>query len=125
MLKGWSLALGVGLAILWIAGLSATAAAPWLTWLDAVGAICAFVIAATVSDASDRNIRAGSTGALAVGLFALWIIGLSSAVPGWQAWWNFAFACASGILAIATGVSARGGFGVGQDRDRGTFQRSA
>jgi hypothetical protein len=128
MIKVWSVALGIGLAILWIAGFGTMGTASWLTWLDGLAALCAFVIAGSVSDASPVGARAGSTGALAVGLFVLWIIAQSSAVVAWQSWWTFAFACAFGLLAIATGFSSRSTFGQFRgtpSRDRDQFQRSA
>ena len=107
MVKSWSIVLGIGLAILWFAGLNTLNAAPWVTWLDGLGALCAWGIAATVHDGSPVENRVGSTGVLAAGLFALWVVTLFTPVPGWQVWWNFGFACAFGILAIACAYSGR------------------
>jgi hypothetical protein len=107
MLKGWSTILGIGLAVLWFAGLNTLNATPWVTWLDGLGALCAWGIALAVSDTSPVGSRTGSTGALTIGLLALWVVTLFTPVPGWQVWWNFGFACAFGILAIACSYNGR------------------
>src|SRR5579885_1766130 len=107
MIKSWSIIFGIGLGILWLAGLGAPSATPWMTWLDAVGALCAFLIAAGVSDGSARGRRVSSTLLLSIGLYVLWIAGLSSGVVAWQNWWTFAFACGFLILAIGSGAMRR------------------
>lgn len=128
MVKSWSIIFGIGLGILWLAGLGAPSATPWMTWLDAVGALCAFLIAAGVSDSSARGRRVSSTLLLAIGLFALWIAGLASGVVAWQNWWTFAFACGFLILSIASGsvrtISATQYEG-GEVPSRDRFRKSA
>ena len=127
MIKSWSIIFGIGLGILWLAGLGAPLATPWLTWLDAVAAFLSFVIAGGISDTSERRVRLGSPVGLSLGLFALWIIGLATGVVAWQAWWNFAFAVAYLILGFASGgVRHVTATGIGAEeaiRDR--FRRSA
>jgi hypothetical protein len=60
-----------------------------------------------MNDGSPVRTRVGSTGALAVGLLALWVVTLFTPVAAWQVWWNFGFACAFGILAIACAYTGR------------------
>lgn len=103
--KGISVALGVGLAILWIAGLSSPYAPVWLTWLDGVGALCAFMIGGANKPADLRNRRMTGPVLLSVGIFALWIIALATKTVGWMTWWNFAFACAFLFFGVSAGGS--------------------
>src|SRR5262249_8869446 len=109
----------IGLVILWIVGLTYHATA-WLTWLDLVGAIFGFIIAAGVGAAAARSATAGPI-ALGVGLGVLWLIAVAAGAIPWLTWGAFAFACAFflvGVLgglvgqrndanAAATGVSTR------------------
>lgn len=104
MLRTWTMILGIGLAILWIVGITTQGQAPWLSWLQLAGAIYSFLIAASVDDLSPRNARVGNTLTISIGLFVLWIIALASSVLPWQTWWTFGFACAYLLLAIATGA---------------------
>ena len=99
MFRGVSVALGFGLIILWIAALSAHAA-PWLTWLDGIAGLIAIVLGISAARVAQIGVPAG--GALALGLFVLWIIALSAHGPLWLAWWTFAFACAFVVLAAAS-----------------------
>lgn len=128
MVRSWSVILGIGLAILWFAGLNTLNAMPWVTWLDGLGALCAWGIAASMNDSSPAGIRASSTGVLAVGLLALWVVTLFTPVASWQVWWNFGFACAFGLLAIA--CAYRGRMFMGQvstmpGNERNWFKRGA
>lgn len=103
MVRGTSIVLGAGLIILWLVGLGNNATG-WLTWLDAIGGLCAFGIAAALIP--ERTSMAGQVGApiaLSIGLLVLWIVGLSYGATNWLAWWTFAFGCAFmivGLLAI-------------------------
>jgi hypothetical protein len=105
MVRGISVFLGIGLVILWIAGLSTPNTAGWLVWLDGIAALCAFAIAGATVPGVSRASRAGGPIALSLGLFALWVIGLATNVQSWLAWWTFAFACAFLLLGIAGGAS--------------------
>jgi peptidoglycan/LPS O-acetylase OafA/YrhL len=127
VIKSTSVILGIGLIILWIAGLGSPNTTPWVTWLDGIGGIWAFLIAAGVSDRSGRGARSGNPIALAIGLFVLWIVALASHVVPWQSWWTFAFACAFLIVGIAGGAARppRGQAELEQDRTRERFRRSA
>jgi hypothetical protein len=116
MVRFWSVVLGIGLILLWIAELGSpgfggyvpsagtATAARWITWLDLVGAFFAFVIAGVSYSHARRSARAAGPIALAIGLFVLWIVGLASNVVPWVSWWNFAFACAFLLMGIGSAV---------------------
>jgi hypothetical protein len=102
MIRGSAIVLGVGLIILWIAGL-AQHATPWLDWLTVVGALAAFGIAAMPVSQRGMAMPVGAPIGLGIALAVLWVLALSTAATGWLAWWVFAFACAFmivGLLAI-------------------------
>jgi hypothetical protein len=98
--------LGVGLLVLWICEVRLpelstpedvryTDARGWIVWLDALAAIYAFF------GAAPTILRARKWAAiLCIGLAILWIVGLTSNVPAWVAWWNFAFAVMAGLIAL-------------------------
>ncbi len=97
---------GVGLVALWIAGL-VNNVPQWYAWLDMIGAVFAFAIAAgTPSKLRVRRVRGGGACVgLAVGLFAIWLLALRDGAPAWIAWGNFTLACAfllTGIGSLAT-----------------------
>lgn len=100
--RTWLTVLGVGMVVLWVAGLSSSLAPTWMVWLDLVAAALTFVGVAGTRPQTDKAVRSGGTIALAAGVFALWLAGLvNNAVP-WMSWWNFIFAC--GYLFV--GISA-------------------
>lgn len=106
MVQVVEIALSFGLIVLWVAGLC-FGASPWLTWLELVAGLIAFGGAARFSDSA----RAGGFGwgALAGGLCLLWILALVTRATAWLTWWTFAFACASAMLAAASGRTRFGG----------------
>jgi hypothetical protein len=66
----------------------------------------------------------GSSIGLAVGLFALWIIGMATNGAPWQNWWTFVFAC--GYLLVGLMPTARTNVVTPLERDTGDrFRRSA
>jgi hypothetical protein len=103
--------LGLGLIILGIAGLYSPGG-NWIAWLDIVGGLISFFAgvaaqgAATpaLAEGTVRSQQYGNVGGmlfLCLGLFAMWIIGLvTKSVTATMVWWNFAFACAYGLLAM-------------------------
>src|ERR1700722_16549841 len=93
MTKSMTVLMGVGLAVLWLAGLGSPTSVAWVTWLDFVAGLWAFGIVAGGRINFRIGERADSAIALSVGLFAIWIVGLTTIAPGWQSWWNFGFAC--------------------------------
>ena len=101
--KAIGVALGTGLAILWVAGLSSPYAPGWFTWLDGLAALGAFFIAGRVSDQDLRSRRMGGPITLSIGLFALWIAGLATDATPWLCWWTFAFACAALVFGVSAG----------------------
>ncbi len=108
MTKGLTVILGIGLIILWIVGLGDPVAPGWLTWLDGVAGLCAFGIAGAMAPASTRGVRMGGPILLAIGLYALWVIGLATHAVPWLKWWTFAFADAFLLVGIgATGEQRR------------------
>lgn len=126
-MKALAIICGIGLGILWIAGLQSPMAAGWLTWLDGVGAVFSFAAAANYGT---RASRVGTPAIVSAGLFALWIIGLVTNGLPWQNWWTFVFACLMGVAAIAgnrpqarTGLRTTESVQGVETRDR--FRRSA
>ena len=119
MLKKMSTLFGLGLVVLWIAGLGSAEATPWLTWFDGLAALCAFGIAAFTPRYATRGTRMGQPIALAVGLFILWAVGLANGATPWLSWWNFVFGCAFLILGVAAGAERQvPGMGTLSDLDR-------
>jgi hypothetical protein len=99
MIRIGSGVLGIGLVILWIVGLS-DHATHWLTWLDGLGALCAFAVAAMAPSEGVRRDVSSASIALSIGLYVLWIIALATSAASWLAWWTFAFACAFLLLGV-------------------------
>jgi hypothetical protein len=122
MLRTWTVILGLGLAILWIFGVTSRGEAGWLSWLQLVAGIYSLLVAASVDDLSPRRTRVSNTLSISIGLSVLWILALVSPVLRWQAWWTFAFACAYLVLAIVTG--ARGEPPV-EEPEQEDFRRTA
>jgi hypothetical protein len=100
MVRATSIALGIGLLVLWIVGLSHRAT-PWLTWMDGVAALAAFGIAGSMMGGSLGVVSGGPMG-LGIALGVLWIIGLARHDVSWLVWWTFAFGCAFVLLGIAS-----------------------
>jgi hypothetical protein len=104
-----SIVCGIGLVILWLVGLGSATSAPWLTWLNALGAIMSFVVASSVQT---RTAAINTAVGTSIGLFALWIIGLSTDGLAYQNWWTFVFACLMGVAALlGVGETGRGSLG--------------
>lgn len=93
MVRKSSLALGLGLAILWALGWGLDRSAAFL-FFDAVAAIVSFGIAALVDESSDEPARAFGPGLLGLGLGVLFIVGVSTHQPLWATWLNLLFAMA-------------------------------
>jgi hypothetical protein len=104
MVRGVSTILAVGLTVLWLVGLGDHATI-WLSWLDALAALCGFAIALGPSDIPRRRRAAGPL-ALGIGLAIVWMVAISTGARPWLTWWTFAFACA--YLAIGIGAALVG-----------------
>jgi len=107
MFRPISVALGLGLIILWIAALSGHAVG-WLTWMDGLAGLVAIALGLTFTAQVAGSSRTG-WGLLGLSLFALWIVALAAGGTIWLAWWTFAFACAFLVLAASStaGTTAR------------------
>lgn len=105
MVRTYSFLMGIGLSLVWLAGM--TSPAPhWYAWLDAIAAVCAYG-GATVADTVPPFLRALGPLALSAGLFGLWIVGLVTDVPAWQAWWTFVFAVGFAALGLWVAFAER------------------
>jgi hypothetical protein len=104
MVRGVSVALAIGLVILWIVGIGEHATA-WLTWLDGLAALFGFALAAGIVRGVSNAAAAAGPVALAIGLGILWIIGLATHTEAWLSWWTFAFAVAYLIVGIGGGMA--------------------
>lgn len=105
--RTWLTVLGIGMVILWIAGLSAPPTSDWLAWLDLIAAVCAFVGVSGTRAQTDQGSRTGGTLAISAGIFALWLGGLVNHTVSWLTWWNAIFACAFLALGIAVSRGKR------------------
>lgn len=101
MVRGWMIALGVGLLVLWLAGL---AGAGWLLWLAFAVGVLSIVAGFWLPDSAPRYARGGVPGVFAAEMFVLWVVALATAQPPWQTWWIFIFGCAYLLLAAAGGA---------------------
>ncbi len=121
--------LGIGLGLLWIAGLY-NHATGWLVWLDFVCAILSLGFGLIPDNMIERRIGGGTistTGTTRttttnrveallrlppffemVSLLVLWIIALAVGASSWMAWWTFAFAIAYGLLGVGTSLPEGG-----------------
>jgi hypothetical protein len=110
--------LGIGLGLLWVAGLSARAT-PWLVWFDfalAVGSLVAALSPSREGGLVDRPDRVDTATArrapvgIGVLLVALWVLGLATGATPWLAWWTFGFGLAYVLFGLAgrPEVPARG-----------------
>ena len=106
MIRVSAIVVGLFLAALFFAGLSLQSAA-WLTWLDGLGAVLAFVVAAMpdTAGAEGASTRAIIGGIVSLGLFALWIIGLVVNVQPWLVWCTFAAAIGMALVALGGGTT--------------------
>jgi hypothetical protein len=105
MVRSWSIVLGIGLAVLWVTGMSDPRAPAWMAWLIGVASLGSFLIAGSASEISVSRRDAAGPFILAAGLLALWAVGLLTGAAPWIAWWTFAFACANALLGFAASRS--------------------
>ena len=106
LLKTWLSVLGVGMVVLWIAGMSSGAASPALTWLDLAAAVLSLVGAAATLSSTPRRTSVLGTIALGAGILAIWLGGFVNGASPWMTWWNFAFACAYLFVGVAVAIGA-------------------
>lgn len=103
MIRVPAIVIGLFLLVVWIFGLRFHSQT-WLTWLDGAGALLAFAIAGAAGRAESAAGRSSMAAVLAIGLFALWIIGLITRADSWLVWCTFAGACASALFAFGGGM---------------------
>ncbi len=89
--------LGLALGVLWVAGLVGGVAA-WMVWIDFAVSL-ASLLAAFVPEEMPQ-VLAATPIALSVALLVTWLIGLAEGVPGWMAWWTFAFGAGYAVLSF-------------------------
>src|SRR5262245_30626729 len=98
MVRPWMIVLGIGLLLVWLAGVGYHTAS-WLLWLDFIGGILSIAAGLFAPAELSRNARMAMPLALSATLFLLWIISLVVGQEPWKVWWTFAFAC--GYLLVA------------------------
>lgn len=101
MLKRFTTLLGVGLLALWALGLGDARASSWVVWLLGLGSLWSFGIALYSSDVPSQVERVAQPLALAVGLFAVWLIGIALDSVAWLNRWTFVSAMAYLFLGIS------------------------
>lgn len=95
--------IGLGLAALWVVGLCEDATI-WLTWCDGIAAALAFATVGLIPD-RDSSLWAGlCLGALAAGMFILWLVAVAERATPWLTWWTFAAALVTGPIGLGAGV---------------------
>jgi hypothetical protein len=114
MLRLIAAVIGLGLAALWIVGMSVDATV-WLTWTVGIGAALSLATVGIIPDQQGSAWAALCLGALASGLLALWIVGLRLNATAWLAWWTFAAALLTGLSAF--GAAFQGLLGEARTRD--------
>jgi hypothetical protein len=108
VIRGKLIALSIGMVVLWAVGLAGTGNSTAVAWLDLVAAVLGFMGASSITYTTPRGTVSGGTIALSLGIFGIFIGSLVNAVPSWQTWWNFGFACAYLILGIYAGTKTVG-----------------
>ena len=103
MLRIFPALIGLGLAVLWIVGMSVDAAV-WLTWCAGIAAALAFATVGIIPDRNGSVWAALCLGGITAGLFALWIIGLATHATPWLTWWTFVAGCLAALAAFGAGM---------------------
>jgi hypothetical protein len=106
--------LGLGLAVLWVVGLSVDATV-WLTWLDGIAATLSFATVGVIPERRGSLWAAFCLGGLAGGLLLLWVVGLARHATPWLAWWTFVAGCLAAL--IACGAALQGSIDALRTRD--------
>jgi hypothetical protein len=102
-----SFLLGIGLAILWIVGLTTPGATGWLTWMSGLAALGAFMLSGSLTGSTSRRLNSSVPIGLSLILFFYWIIGLSTGAVAWQTWSTFVFGCIFLGLGLAASSTVR------------------
>lgn len=102
-MRAWTVVFGITLLGLWLAGLNSPNSAGWLTWVDGLAGVLAFLLSASIGITASRRVNIGGPTAFAVGLFVAWAVGLATGAPFWQSWWNFGVACCFAAMSAISG----------------------
>ena len=100
-----SVALGTGLAVVWVAAIS-TGATTWLTWMAALAALACFGTVSLVPERRAGLIAAANLGFVAVVLATCWIVGMATSSTTWLLWSCFAATTLTWSAALLTAFLA-------------------
>src|SRR4051794_11566162 len=103
MLRIFPALIGLGLAVLWIIGLSVDATV-WLTWSVGIAAALAFATVGIIPERKGSGWAAFCLGGIAIGLLALWVVGLTQHATPWLTWWTFVAACMTAVIAFGAAL---------------------
>ena len=103
MLRFFPAFIGLGLAALWVIGMSVDASI-WLTWFVGISAALCFATVGLIPERAPGLWAALCLGLLAGGLFVLWLVGLSTHATAWLTWWTFVGACLTALAAVGAGM---------------------
>lgn len=103
MLRIAPFAFGLGLAVLWVVGLTDDAAA-WLTWAIGLLAVATFASTGLVPARRSGLSAWVAHGLVTAALFGLWTIGRQSHATPWLVWWTFVFALAAAAMTLLVGA---------------------
>ena len=88
--------LGLGLATLWVVGLSVDATV-WLTWAAGIAATLALAAVGLVPERHSSLVAGAALGLIALALAGLWVVGLATHATPWLTWWTFVAACLAAL----------------------------
>lgn len=100
-----SVAVGTGLAVVWVVAVS-TGATMWLTWMAALAALACFGTVSLVPERRAGLIAAGTLAVVAAGLATCWIVGLATSATTWVLWCCLAGAVLTLAAALTTAFVA-------------------
>jgi hypothetical protein len=100
MLRIFPALIGLGLTALWIVGMCEDATV-WLTWCDGIAAALAFACVGVIPDRRGSLWAGLCLGGIAGGQIVLWLVAVARHATPWLAWWTFAVALGTGLLAFA------------------------
>ncbi|OFZ56104.1 MAG: hypothetical protein A2428_11070 [Bdellovibrionales bacterium RIFOXYC1_FULL_54_43] len=106
-MRAWSTLLALSLALLWIVGLADASAAGWLSWMNLLASIAAFIVSGLVRPGARRELRSVAPLIMSFLLFGLWALGSATNGLPWQNWWDFFLGCCF-LIAAAYGYTGRG-----------------
>ena len=105
-IRGVLIVIGLFLIAVWIGGLSVHTE-PWITWLDFAAGLVAVGLGVLPIERGGTAAAAGVPTLVALGLFAMWIVGLAVHTEAWITWCTFGAACALLVDSIAGGLTVQ------------------